>query len=140
MSKKMTATIATALANQVSSKLLKKVNIVGGSIEQKVKESKEYKQLVKLNEELVKLNEERRNISQKIDDLKEVIKNKHNTSLISVNISYNNSVNVCLNSRGINVSDIKDRILLADYLSSSPVSTEDLVDSFVDEIINYDKK
>jgi predicted Zn-dependent protease len=133
MSKKMTATIATALANQVISKLLKKVNIVEGSIEQKVKESKEYKQLVKLNEE-------RRNISQKIDDLKEVIKNKHNTSLISVIISYNNSVNVCVNSRGINVSDIKDRILLADYLSSSPVSTEDLVDSFVDEIINYDKK
>jgi predicted Zn-dependent protease len=133
MSKKMTPAIATALANQVISKLLKKVNIVEGSIEQKVKESKEYKQLVKLNEE-------RRNISQKIDDLKEVIKNKHNTSLISVIISYNNSVNVCVNSRGINVSDIKDRILLADYLSSSPVSTEDLVDSFVDEIINYDKK
>jgi predicted Zn-dependent protease len=133
MSKKMTPAIATALANQVISKLLKKVNIVEGSIEQKVKESKEYKQLVKLNEE-------RENISQKIDDLKKVIENKHNTSLISVNIHYSNSVNVYLNSRGINVSDIKDRILLADYLSSSPVSTEDLVDSFVDEIINYDKK
>lgn len=133
MSKKMTPAIATALANQVSSKLSKEVNIVKGSIEEKVKESKEYKQLIKLYED-------HKNISQKINDLKEVIENKHKTSLINVNIYYNNSVSVYENSSNINVSKIKDRILLADYLSSSPVSTEELVDSIVDEIINDDEK
>lgn len=133
MSKKMTPSIATALANSVSTALVKELKVVKQSAEQNVRDSKEYKQLLKLYKD-------REELAAKIDQLTDSIQNKYVSGLLTLTIYSDGRFNFYEKHHVSSISDIKDRIIIADYLSNAPITAEDLVQAVVTDIINENEK
>ena len=134
MSKNVTPTIAKALAEEVSKQLVKTINQRNNDLKLKIKETKEYKQLLKL----VKQRDE---LSDKIRTLAKEITNKHQTSLTT--ISFDSSYTTIYSSYSSNltsVDSIKNRIFITDYLNGTNVSLENIMDAIILDIMNENKK
>lgn len=133
MSKKLTPTIARALAEKVRAELVIRNKDISGGIKAKIEASKEYKQILKLNTE-------RQEIAQKIDSLKTALQEKHSTKVVDVSISIYNSdpkPNIYIREQATaSVEGIKDMILIEDYMSENPLSSEEFIALIVDKLSN----
>jgi hypothetical protein len=130
MSKNVTPTIAKALAEEVSKQLVKTINQRNNDLKLKIKETKEYKQLLKLVDQ-------RDELSDKIRTLAKEITNKHQTSLTT--ISFDSSYTTIYSSYSSNltsVDSIKNRIFITDYLNGTNVSLENIMDAIILDIMN----
>jgi hypothetical protein len=131
--KKMTPTIAKALAEQVRDELRKTATSYAETTKDKIKTSKEFKQLEKLMIQ-------KADISNKMDEIKHSIEEKFSSKLADVSIyTYGSKSDTSITIREtacVSVEGIKNMILLEDYLSDAPESTEDLVKRIADKIMN----
>lgn len=131
MAKKLTPTIARALAEKVLVELRTKVNGMEDSIKKKIYSSKEWK-------EYVKLYQERKKISDRIDTLQRVIKDTHTNNVAKVDIyTYSNNPEVRIYDNGKNVSldAIKDTILIEDYMSGGTETAEELINRITTKLL-----
>lgn len=130
--KKMTPTIAKALAEQVRDELRKNASSHAEKLKQSIKSSKEYKQLCKCDEQMAELR-------TKIDDLRTAIQDKHSSMIADVSVYSYRSGEQSINIREtamVSVEGIKNMILLDDYFSDTTDTPEQLVKRIVDKIIN----
>ena len=132
--KKLTPTIARALAEKVRAELKSRNENTATSIENKIKNSKEYKQLCKLKEQY-------RALETQMSDLKKALEDKHSTKVADVHLSsYSNQPTYSIYVRehaSASVESIKDMILIRDYLSGDiTMSPDDLIKSIADELSN----
>lgn len=129
--KRLTPTLAKALAEQVREELKRKASSHAETIKSTIKSSKDYKQLVKYEQQA---NE----IRSKIDEIRHSIQEKHSTILADVSIySYrSNEFSISIRETAmVSVDGIKNMILLDDYFSNSSDSPEQLVQRIVQKII-----
>lgn len=130
--KKMTPTIAKALAEQVRDELRKNASSHAEKLKQSIKSSKEYKQLCKSDEQMAELR-------TKIDELRTAIQDKHSSMLADVSIYSYRTGEQSITIREtamVSVDGIKNMILLDDYFSDETDTPEELVQRIVDKIIN----
>jgi len=131
--KKMTPTIAKALAEQVRDELRKTATSYAETTKDKIKTSKEFKQLEKLMIQ-------KTDISNKMDEIKHSIEEKFSSKLADVSIyTYGSKSDTSITIREtacVSVEGIKNMILLEDYLADAPENTEDLVKRIADKIMN----
>ena len=126
MSKKMTTTIARALAERVREELKKKTAVLSDQLKKKVEASKEYKEYMKLVKEQIA-------IESKLKDLRYTIESTYSTPIAHVSVYSGGSVSV-YDSKTSSVEGIRDMILIEDYLSAGPETTEELVNRLVDQL------
>lgn len=129
--KRLTPTLAKALAEQVREELKRKASSHAETIKSTIKSSKDYKQLVKYEQQA---NE----IRSKIDEIRHSIQEKHSTILADVSIySYrSNEFSISIRETAmVSIDGIKNMILLDDYFSNSSDSPEQLVQRIVQKII-----
>jgi len=130
--KKMTPTIAKALAEQVRDELRKTATSYAETTKHKIKTSKEFKQLEKLMVQ-------RADISNKMDEIRHSLEEKFSSKLADVSIYTYSAHDTSITIREtacVSVEGIKNMILLEDYLSDASESTEDLVKRIADKIMN----
>lgn len=129
--KKLTPTIAKALAEQVREELKKNASAHAEKIKQDIKASKDYKQLCKYDQQMSE-------IRTKIDELRHAIQDKHSGMLADVSIYSYRSGEQSITIREtamVSVEGIKNMILLDDYFSNSSDTPEELVQRVVQKII-----
>lgn len=132
MSKKLTPAIAKALAERVRAEVIARTKGTSEAIEKKIDSSKLYK-------ELVLLVTKQRELEQKKSDLIKEIESTFSTKLNSVTIShYGHSERPSIYVRehsSASIDNIKDMILIEDYLSTGNETAEQLVDKLVKKLL-----
>lgn len=132
MAKKLTTTIARALAEKVREKLKESVQGLDTSVCKQVKSTKEWK-------EMVKLNEEKKKITERMAALEHTLETTHTTGVISVDVCTYSSGSLELRVREnynvASVEAIKDSILIEDYLSDGTETAEQLVERITNKLL-----
>ena len=129
--KKLTPVLAKALAEQVRDELRKNASSHAEKLKEGIKQSKEYKQLCKFDEQMAELR-------TKIDDLRTAIQDKHSSMLADVSIYSYRTGEQSITIREtamVSVDSIKNMILLDDYFSDTTDTPEELVQRIVQKII-----
>jgi len=130
--KKLTPTIAKALAEKVRAELVARHKGSTEILITKVQSSKLYKELlltiVKVNE----LEEKRQLIRKEIED-------KFSTKISDVGVSaYHSEPHVSVNYHSsLSVDSIKDMILIEDYISDDTKTAEEFITYIADKILNH---
>ena len=129
--KKLTPTIAKALAEKVRAELKSRNEHTASSIQNKIKSSKEYKQLCKLKEQYLAL-------ETQMADIKKAIEEKHSNRIADVHLScYSSRTSYDIYVRehaSASVESIKDMILIEDYMSESALSSEEFINLIVEKL------
>lgn len=133
MSKKMTTTIAKALAEKVRAKLAEQVSGTDTKIRKTVVASKEWKQYLKIYAE-------KKAIIEKANALEKEIKDKYTTNVAKVDVyTYSNSgpeLRVYENQKVVSIDSIKDTILIEDYLSGGTETAEQMIERITQQLLN----
>jgi len=132
MSKKLTTTIAKALAEKVRAELIARNKGTSDAIKAKIEKSKDYKELLKIDNQIHELETKRTN-------LKTSIQEAHSTKIADVSISLYNRNEPCIYIRehvSASVESIKDMILIEDYLSEDTKTPEEFVAFIADKLSN----
>ena len=119
----LTATIIKAISKQVSEQLSKKAKELEKVTRDKVTASKEYKQLLRLDEEQKQLTERK-------EKLKQEIVAKYSIPILSINV-YDNHVMVSESYRNVCSDRIRDMLLIEEYLSDGSETPEELINRIV---------
>lgn len=132
MSRKMTPTIARALAEKVRVKLSEQVTGTDAKIKKIIESSTEWKAYLKLAIE-------KKAISEKLQNAENAIKSKHTSNIARIDIySYNNSgpeIRVYENQKVVSVDSIKDTILIEDYLSGGTETAEEMIERITKQLL-----
>lgn len=131
MSKKMTPTIARALAEKIREKL--KVSVLGMDTKvcAKVQSTKEWK-------EIVKLHTERKKTNDRIDALEKSIRTTYSTGVMDVRVSTYSTgpeLRVQENYNVASVEAIKDTLLIEDYMSGGTETAEQLIERITNKLL-----
>lgn len=132
MSKKLTPTIARALAEKVRAELKARNADNSTAIVSKIEKSKDYKDLLKLNTQI-------HDLEIKKAELKKSIEEKHSSKIADVSISlysYNNPSIYVREHASASVESIKDMILIEDYMSENTLTSEEFITMIVDKLSN----
>ena len=129
MSKKLTPTIAKALAEKVRAELIVRHKGSTETLIKKVEASKLYKELILT---IKKINE----LEEKKQSLRKEIEEQFSTKMSDVGVSaYHSTPHVSVNYRSaFSVDSIKDMILIEDYMSDDTKTPEEFVKFIADKL------
>ena len=129
--KKLTPTIAKALAEKVKQELQKRNKNLSETIKQKAEASKEFKSYVKLCKEIEEL-------ELKKESLRESIVQKFSSQLCDVNIpGYSKQPHIYVRETSfLSLDSIKDLILIEDFMSDSNVTSDEFINLIVEKLTN----
>ena len=130
MSKKLTTTIARALAEKVRAELVARNKDTATTLKKKVESSKEFKELTKI---MAQVND----LEKRKAELRDYLNHQFSTKVADVSVSLYNSVpSVYVREQSsASVDNIKDLILIEDYMSDSTTeSAEDLIKRIADKL------
>lgn len=123
--RKLTPTIARALAEKVRVELIERNASVKQLLIDKITASKEMKNYRKLMEE-------HEAIQRKLIDAKSLLQERYSTKTMDVSV-YNTSVHL-RDTVASSVESIKDLILIEDYLSDGLETTEEIIKKIADQL------
>lgn len=131
MSKKMTTTIARALAEKVRTKLKDAVTGMDTKVKAKITSSKEWK-------ELAKLQLEKQKIVNQMSVIEETIRKTYTTGVMDVQVSVYSTgpeLRIRENYNVSSVDAIKDTILIEDYLSGGTETAEQMIERITQQLL-----
>ena len=124
--RKLTPTIAKALAEKVRVELIERNASVKQLLIDKINASKEMKNYRKLSEDYDI-------IQKKIADARTLLQEKYSTKTMDVSIYSSGNVNL-RDTVASSVESIKDLILIEDYLSDGLETTEEIIKKIADKL------
>lgn len=127
MAKKLTSTIAKALAEKVRHELKQHTSKLSADLKAKVEASKEHKEYMKVQKQIEELHVKQRTLA-------ESMQNKFSTKIAQINIYSSGNISV-YDTNNASVEGIRDLILIEDYLSDGTETTEQLIDRMVAKLI-----
>ena len=129
MSKKLTPTIAKALAEKVRAELLVRHKGSTETLIKKVEASKLYKELILSIKKIEELEEKKQSLRKEIEE-------QFSTKMSDVGVSaYHSTPHVSVNYRSaFSVDSIKDMILIEDYMSDDTKTPEEFVKFIADKL------
>jgi hypothetical protein len=129
MSKKLTPTIAKALAEKVRAELVVRHKGSTEAITKKVESSKLYKELLLTIKKIEELEEKKQVLRKEIDE-------NLSTKMYDVGVSsYHSTPHISVNYRSaFSVDSIKDMILIEDYMSEDAKTPEEFVKFIADKL------
>ena len=129
MSKKLTPTIAKALAEKVRAELVVRHKGSTETITKKVESSKLYKELLLTIKKIDELDEKKQVLRKEIEE-------NLSTKMYDVGVSsYHSSPHISVNYRSaFSVDSIKDMILIEDYMSEDAKTPEEFVKFIADKL------
>lgn len=129
MSKKLTPTIAKALAEKVRAELVVRHKGSTETITKKVEASKLYKELLLSIKKIEELEEKKQSLRKEIEE-------QFSTKMSDVGVSaYHSEPHVSVNYRSaFSVDSIKDMILIEDYMSDDTKTPEEFVKFIADKL------
>jgi bifunctional ADP-heptose synthase (sugar kinase/adenylyltransferase) len=119
----LTSSVIKAISNKVSEQLSKEAKSLVKEVRNKITASKEWKQLLKLDEEQKELTEKKEKIKQEIHS-------KYSTPILSIDV-FDNHVIVSESYRGFSSDRVRDMILIEEYLSDVSETPEELINRIV---------
>lgn len=127
--KKLTPTIAKALAEKVRAELTARNKGTAETLEKKVESSKLYKELVLTISKIADLEEKKQT-------LKKELENNFSTKISDVNVSvYGEKPRVYVNYHAaFSVESIKDMILIEDYMSNTTMTSDEFIKFIADKL------
>ena len=127
--KKLTPTIAKALAEKVKQELQIRNKNLSETLKTKVETSKDFKAYVKLHNEVEAL-------SEKKELLRKSITEKYSSKFCDVNIpTYSSKTEVYVRDTiYLSVESIKDLILIEDYMSDAAMTSDEFVNLIVEKL------
>ena len=127
--KKLTPTIAKALAEKVRAELVVRHKGSTETITKKVEASKLYKELILSIKKIEELEEKKQSLRKEIEE-------QFSTKMSDVGVSaYHSSPHVSVNYRAaFSVDSIKDMILIEDYMSDDTKTPEEFVKFIADKL------
>jgi len=129
MSKKLTPTIAKALAEKVRAELVVRHKGSTETITKKVESSKLYKELLLTIKKIDELDEKKQVLRKEIEE-------NLSTKMYDVGVSsYHSTPHISVNYRSaFSVDSIKDMILIEDYMSENTKTPEEFVKFIADKL------
>jgi len=129
MSKKLTPTIAKALAEKVRAELVVRHKGSTETITKKVESSKLYKELLLTIKKIDELDEKKQVLRKEIEE-------NLSTKMSDVGVSaYHSTPHISVNYRSaFSVESIKDMILIEDYMSEDTKTPEEFVKFIADKL------
>lgn len=129
MSKKLTPTIAKALAEKVRAELVVRHKGNTETLTKKVESSKLYKELLLTIKKVDELEEKKQSLRKEIEE-------NFSTKMSDVGVSaYHSSPHISVNYRSaFSVESIKDMILIEDYMSEDAKTPEEFVKFIADKL------
>jgi hypothetical protein len=129
MSKKLTPTIAKALAEKVRAELVVRHKGSTETITKKVESSKLYKELLLTIKKIDELDEKKQVLRKEIEE-------NLSTKMYDVGVSsYHSTPHISVNYRSaFSVDSIKDMILIEDYMSEDTKTPEEFVKFIADKL------
>jgi len=129
MSKKLTPTIAKALAEKVRAELVVRHKGSTETITKKVESSKLYKELLLTIKKIDELDEKKQSLRKEIEE-------NFSTKMSDVGVSaYHSTPHISVNYRSaFSVDSIKDMILIEDYMSENTKTPEEFVKFIADKL------
>ena len=129
MSKKLTPTIAKALAEKVRAELVVRHKGSTETITKKVESSKLYKELLLTIKKIDELDEKKQSLRKEIEE-------NFSTKMSDVGVSaYHSTPHISVNYRSaFSVESIKDMILIEDYMSEDTKTPEEFVKFIADKL------
>ena len=129
MSKKLTPTIAKALAEKVRAELVVRHKGNTEALTKKVESSKLYKELLLTIKKIDELDEKKQSLRKEIEE-------NFSTKMSDVGVSaYHSSPHISVNYRSaFSVDSIKDMILIEDYMSEDAKTPEEFVKFIADKL------
>jgi hypothetical protein len=129
MSKKLTPTIAKALAEKVRAELIVRHKGSTETLTKKVEASKLYKELLLTIAKIEELDEKKQVLRKEIEE-------NFSTKMSDVGVSaYHSKPHVSVNYRSaFSVESIKDMILIEDYMSEETKTPEEFVKFIADKL------
>ena len=129
MSKKLTPTIAKALAEKVRAELVVRHKGSTETITKKVESSKLYKELLLTIKKIEELDEKKLVLRKEIEE-------NLSTKMYDVGVSsYHSTPHISVNYRSaFSVDSIKDMILIEDYMSEDAKTPEEFVKFIADKL------
>jgi hypothetical protein len=129
MSKKLTPTIAKALAEKVRAELVVRHKGSTETITKKVESSKLYKELLLTIKKIDELDEKKQVLRKEIEE-------NLSTKMYDVGVSsYHSTPHISVNYRSaFSVDSIKDMILIEDYMSEDAKTPEEFVKFIADKL------
>jgi len=129
MSKKLTPTIAKALAEKVRAELVVRHKGSTETLTKKVESSKLYKELLLTIKKIDELDEKKQVLRKEIEE-------NFSTKMSDVGVSsYHSKPHVSVNYRSaFSVDSIKDMILIEDYMSEETKTPEEFVKFIADKL------
>ena len=129
MSKKLTPTIAKALAEKVRAELVVRHKGSTETITKKVESSKLYKELLLTIKKIDELDEKKQVLRKEIEE-------NLSTKMYDVGVSsYHSTPHISVNYRSaFSVESIKDMILIEDYMSEDAKTPEEFVKFIADKL------
>jgi hypothetical protein len=129
MSKKLTPTIAKALAEKVRAELVVRHKGSTETITKKVESSKLYKELILTIKKIDELDEKKQVLRKEIEE-------NLSTKMYDVGVSaYHSTPHISVNYRSaFSVESIKDMILIEDYMSEDAKTPEEFVKFIADKL------
>jgi len=129
MSKKLTPTIAKALAEKVRAELVVRHKGSTETITKKVESSKLYKELILTIKKIDELDEKKQVLRKEIEE-------NLSTKMYDVGVSsYHSTPHISVNYRSaFSVDSIKDMILIEDYMSENTKTPEEFVKFIADKL------
>lgn len=132
MQKKLTSAIATALAEQVRTRLRDLVKGMDKKIKEDIQSSKEYKQYISL---LAK----KKDLDEKMQLLSDSICKKHDSKIIRISLGHTNNYDCSLtvneNYSKSSVEAIKNVILIEDYMSGNTENSEEFIERIANQLL-----
>ena len=130
--KKLTPTIAKALAEKVRAELVARHKGSSESLVRKVESSKLYKELLSTIAKIEEL-ETKKQVTRK------QIEEQYSTKISDVSVSsYHSTPHVSVNYHStFSVESIKDMILIEDYMSDDTKTAEEFITYIADKILNH---
>lgn len=127
--KKLTPTIAKALAEKVRAELKTRNKGTAETLEKKVESSKLYKELVLTMSKITDLEEKKQTLKKELED-------NFSTKISDVGLSvYGEKPRISVNYHAaFSVDSIKDMILIEDYMSDDTKTPEEFVKFIADKL------
>lgn len=130
--KKLTPTIAKALAEKVRAELVARHKGSSESLVRKVESSKLYKELLSTISKIEKLEEHKQALRKEVEQ-------QFSNKISDVGVSaYRSTPYVSVNYHAsFSVESIKDMILIEDYMSDDTKTAEEFITYIADKILNH---
>ena len=131
--KPISKTIAKLLASKVRQNIKNNVDNLTVSIKEKTKNSKEYKEYLKVRSQIQELEEKKNTIKQQFEK-------KYSNDIARVYISVYSNNEICIKeSNTVSEEEITNSIMLESFFANSPITEEELVTNITNKLLSSTK-